>query len=414
MDIDLLSRMVKELILERDKVVLPGLGTFVAEVVPASFSDNGYTINPPYRKLYFRSRLEDDSSLVKLYSTSNNIGEDLAENILTDFLQELRQVLKEKKLVVFPGLGRLRATKENNFFFVPDEDLDIYPEGFGLQPISMKTHVETREEVAQAMENLKSIIDSPAVSASASISVVSENKSVPADETEDVLTESGETEVHDNAIAADEAEDVLPESGETEVHDNAVAADETEDVLTESGETEVHDNAVAADEAEDVLPESGETEVYDNAVAEEDAEDLLTESEEPEVQENSPAEQDDPVQENTAETESGTDIAAPDETDGPVEGPEERHEERHEERQEEPSVKQEPDSSTEKQPAPETAGHGKSVARSLKIVALAVLVIAALLIVFSVLAQIFPGIFDSILYNREQRQILDSICFFTI
>ena len=322
MDIDLLSRMVKELILERDKVVLPGLGTFVAEVVPASFSDNGYTINPPYRKLYFRSRLEDDSSLVKLYSTSNNIGEDLAENILTDFLQELRQVLKEKKLVVFPGLGRLRATKENNFFFVPDEDLDIYPEGFGLQPISMKTHVETREEVAQAMENLKSIIDSPAVSASASISAVSENKSVPAEEAEDVLTES----------------------------------------------------------------------------------------EEPEVQENSPAEQDEPVQENTAETESGTDIAAPDETDGPVEGPEERQEER----QEEPSVKQEPDSSTEKQPAPETAGHGKSVARSLKIVALAVLVIAALLIVFAVLAQIFPGIFDSILYNREQRQILDSICFFTI
>lgn len=340
MDIDLLSRMVKELILERDKVVLPGLGTFVAEVVPASFSDNGYTINPPYRKLYFRSRLEDDSSLVKLYSTSNNIGEDLAENILTDFLQELRQVLKEKKLVVFPGLGRLRATKENNFFFVPDEDLDIYPEGFGLQPISMKTHVETREEVAQAMENLKSIIDSPAVSASVSISAVSENKSVPAEETEDVLTESGETKAHDNAVPEDEAEDVLPES------------------------------------------------------------------EEPEVQENSPAEQDDPVQENTAETESGSDIAAPDETDGPVEGPEERPEE--------PSVKQEPDSSTEKQPTPETAGHGKSVARSLKIVALAVLVIAALLIVFAVLAQIFPGIFDSILYNREQRQILDSICFFTI
>ena len=388
MDIDLLSRMVKELILERDKVVLPGLGTFVAEVVPASFSDNGYTINPPYRKLYFRSRLEDDSSLVKLYSTSNNIGEDLAENILTDFLQELRQVLKEKKLVVFPGLGRLRATKENNFFFVPDEDLDIYPEGFGLQPISMKTHVETREEVAQAMENLKSIIDSPAVSASASISAVSENKSVP----------------------ADEPEDVLPESGETEVHDNAVPADEPEDVLTESGETEVYDNAVPADEPEDVLTESGETEVYDNAVAEEEAEDVLPESEEPEVQENSPAEQDDPVQENTAETESGTAMPVPDENDGPVEGPEERHEERHEE----PSVKQEPDSSTEKQPAPETAGHGKSVARSLKIVALAVLVLAALLIVFAVLAQIFPGIFDSILYNREQRQILDSICFFTI
>ena len=39
MDIDLLSRMVKELILERDKVVLPGLGTFVAEVVPAAWQN---------------------------------------------------------------------------------------------------------------------------------------------------------------------------------------------------------------------------------------------------------------------------------------------------------------------------------------------------------------------------------------
>ena len=31
MDIDLLSKMVKELILDNERVVLPGLGSFVAE-----------------------------------------------------------------------------------------------------------------------------------------------------------------------------------------------------------------------------------------------------------------------------------------------------------------------------------------------------------------------------------------------
>ena len=41
MDIDLLSKMVKELILDNDRVVLPGLGSFVAEVVPSTFSDKG-------------------------------------------------------------------------------------------------------------------------------------------------------------------------------------------------------------------------------------------------------------------------------------------------------------------------------------------------------------------------------------
>ena len=53
MDIDLLSRMVGELILEHDQVGLPGVGTFVAEMVPATFSDKGYTIHPPYRRLSF-------------------------------------------------------------------------------------------------------------------------------------------------------------------------------------------------------------------------------------------------------------------------------------------------------------------------------------------------------------------------
>ena len=58
---------------------------------------------------------------------------------IADFLSEMKEVLKQKKSIVFPGLGRLRSTKENNFFFVADEDLDIYPEGFGLEPISLKT-----------------------------------------------------------------------------------------------------------------------------------------------------------------------------------------------------------------------------------------------------------------------------------
>lgn len=138
MDIDLLSRIVKELITDHDKVGLPGLGTFVAEVVPASFSDKGYTINPPYRRLSFHPDNTEADLLVKFYSDSNHVPLEASRVYITEFLSELKQVLIQRKTVIFPGLGRLRATKENNFFFVPDEDLDIYPDGFGLQPVSMK------------------------------------------------------------------------------------------------------------------------------------------------------------------------------------------------------------------------------------------------------------------------------------
>lgn len=138
MDIDLLSRIVKELITDHDKVGLPGLGTFVAEVVPASFSDKGYTINPPYRRLSFHPDNTEADLLVKFCSDSNHVPLEASRVYITEFLSELKQVLIQRKTVIFPGLGRLRATKENNFFFVPDEDLDIYPDGFGLQPVSMK------------------------------------------------------------------------------------------------------------------------------------------------------------------------------------------------------------------------------------------------------------------------------------
>ena len=139
--------MITELIADHDQVGLPGVGTFVAEVVPATFSDKGYTINPPYRRLSFHPSRTEDRLLADFYAASNGISKEAAEVYLKQFLQELKTVLKERKTIVLPGLGRLRATVENNFFFVPDADLDIFPDGFALKPLSLKTITENAEPV---------------------------------------------------------------------------------------------------------------------------------------------------------------------------------------------------------------------------------------------------------------------------
>ena len=123
MDIDLLSKMIKELVLEHDRVSLPGLGVFIAEMMPASFTDKGYTITPPYRRLSFRPGQEDDRLLVSMYASVNDVGEGVAMAALSDFIAGMKDILERKKAIVFPGLGRMRATRENNFFFVSDEDL---------------------------------------------------------------------------------------------------------------------------------------------------------------------------------------------------------------------------------------------------------------------------------------------------
>lgn len=159
MNIDLLSQMVYDLILEHDSLSLPGVGCFVAEIVPATFTDRGYTINPPYRKLSFRSSGPSDTLLVDLYAASNNVSAEVARKVLVDFLAEMKTLLYAKKNVVFPGLGRLRATRENNIFFVADEGLDIFPEGFALEPLSLKARKETPEEISRSVEKLEGILN---------------------------------------------------------------------------------------------------------------------------------------------------------------------------------------------------------------------------------------------------------------
>jgi nucleoid DNA-binding protein len=188
MDIELLSKMIGELVRDRSEVGLPGLGSFVSEFVPASFSDRGYTINPPYKRVTFVPGQAEDDSLVKLYAQSNNIDEDQSRAILLHFLEETKKVLMDKKTVVFPGLGRLRATRQNNFFFITDESLDIYPEGFGLSPISLKNQEEAVVELHHVVESLADILVEPVepapetASASEPTSAEPESEAVPASE----------------------------------------------------------------------------------------------------------------------------------------------------------------------------------------------------------------------------------------
>ena len=206
MDVTLLSTMISELITDHDMVGLPGLGTFVAEVVPATFSDKGYTINPPYRRLSFHPSRSEDTLLIDFYAASNGISKEAAALYLKQFLAEMKTVLKERKTIALPGLGRLRATVENNFFFVPDPDLDIYPDGFGLEPLSLKTITEpepveiplvhqSRETVSAAVADTATVAETApateiATTTSQGAAPVSEMNSALVSETETVITQS--------------------------------------------------------------------------------------------------------------------------------------------------------------------------------------------------------------------------------
>ena len=285
MDIDLLSKIVKELILDNDEVALPGIGSFIAEIVPSVFSDKGYTINPPYRRLSFRQKGSGDENMViDFYARCNNIDTPTASRIIREFLEEMRHVLETKKSIVFPGLGKLRATKENYFFFVADEDLDIYPEGFGLEPISLKTHEETPAEVSATMAALRSILNpeeaEEATTAPAEVNAeVAENdqekneaNAEEADakgaENEEETAEVNASEAETQTTDTEEAAPAEANTEEIEVNVNEPAevnapAEPTGDNATPAGDNPVNVNDLAAN-----VEATGNTKTAENTESE--------------------------------------------------------------------------------------------------------------------------------------------------
>lgn len=257
MDIDLFSDMVKGLILDNDEVTLPGLGTFVSEVMPSTFSDKGYTINPPYRKLSFRQRGSgNEEMLADFYAEINGTDLETSKRILGEFIAGLRTTLQAKKVVIFPGLGRLRATKENTFFFIADEDLDIYPYGVGLEPVSLKTHEETPDEVAQSVAALRELVADPAPVRDPIVPVTSTGSVT---EEEGSLTgETGSENVKDVPVA-DAIEEAVPvtSTGSVTGVEGSVAEEAgtvTDKASTGTGETDTTTDKTATETEETDTP----------------------------------------------------------------------------------------------------------------------------------------------------------------
>lgn len=386
MDIDLLSKIVKELILDNDEVALPGIGSFIAEIVPSVFSDKGYTINPPYRRLSFRQKGSGDENMViDFYARCNNIDTPTASRIIREFLEEMRRVLETKKSIVFPGLGKLRATKENYFFFVADEDLDIYPEGFGLEPISLKTHEETPAEVSATMAALRSILN-PEEKEEEAATAKGEEKAAESDV--ETKAESGRAEEPEET-AEDEAEEATTAPADTN-------AKETDAKMAEA-KANASEAETQTTETEEAAPEEANTEEIEGNVNEPATEEV---NEPAEV--NAPAE---PVGDNATPAGDNpmnvNDLAANAKTaentkSEPAEVP----------MTDNKSGATMPATTTTQATSQKPAGSKTWQVIKWTVIILVILAVTALL-TFIILAHIAPDFIDSILYTPEELEILN-------
>ncbi|MBO7510000.1 MAG: hypothetical protein J6T35_02350 [Bacteroidales bacterium] len=139
MKLETLSGLVVQLVLENGRVMLPQLGAFMRETVPASFSDRGFTLLPPYRRLVFRESQGNGTLLCEALSRQARLTPQRAQAEIEICVQALREQLEQENQALIPGLGRLKRTASGGLLFVQDEDLDVSGEWMALDAVSLKS-----------------------------------------------------------------------------------------------------------------------------------------------------------------------------------------------------------------------------------------------------------------------------------
>lgn len=154
MTIESFTSCLEEFIMEHDRLLVPGLGAFTAGLQAATISDNGFTINPPYRKLEFiygeDLGIGENEQYDYLYSIKEKMDLEKVREELAEIISEIKREVEANSLVELPGLGKLRSLGDGHLFFVMDKDAQIYPEGFALSSVSLKNRVSSIPEVAAA------------------------------------------------------------------------------------------------------------------------------------------------------------------------------------------------------------------------------------------------------------------------
>jgi len=124
---------IAELLRTNDCVIVPGLGGFVANYLPAFIHPEHHTFNPPSRQIAFNVRLNANDGLLAHYiSQKQQIPYTEATQLIDKEVISTLSRLSIGDKITIEGIGLLFADKENHLQFLPQDNLNLLDDAFGL------------------------------------------------------------------------------------------------------------------------------------------------------------------------------------------------------------------------------------------------------------------------------------------
>jgi hypothetical protein len=127
------AKHIKELLLEHDCVILPGLGGFVANYKPAEFDPASNTASPPSKQILFNTSLvHNDGLLYAHVSAQTGYGYKEVQVKAEAFIDRIRRDTGKGIKTEIEGLGYFYQDSEKRVLFTEEGNENLLVESFGL------------------------------------------------------------------------------------------------------------------------------------------------------------------------------------------------------------------------------------------------------------------------------------------
>ncbi len=136
-----LAEQISYLLLRHEYVVVPQLGGFIREQLPASYDRVKHLAYPPSAELHFNSEMtHSDGLLEERYALLLGLSLRRARLVLEEEVSQLRHQLIQQGSFHLAGIGEIRLTREGQLTFSPDATAPATSaSAYGYAPLSLPT-----------------------------------------------------------------------------------------------------------------------------------------------------------------------------------------------------------------------------------------------------------------------------------
>lgn len=138
-----LAKHIELLLLEHNCVVVPDLGGFIAQEIPAQYIEEENIFLPPYRTVCFNPQLTlNDGLLAQSYMKIYGINYPEAMRIIEQAVETLKSSIETEGGFELQNIGRLTYNITQHYDFTPNEAGILTPSLYGLDATPAISYVE--------------------------------------------------------------------------------------------------------------------------------------------------------------------------------------------------------------------------------------------------------------------------------